>query len=132
MAEPATNGGTAQAETNADGHDTRHTPLTAENLDTLSVDRQRIEADSVDGDSAYGESTTSSFLTSIASDVTRGLYENGRRYLPTLGKNRIRLDTLAGITLSAPLNTLFRTMNQKVCLRSRNGNSKTDNFKRID
>ncbi|KAK7715750.1 hypothetical protein SLS57_006755 [Botryosphaeria dothidea] len=34
----------------------------------------------VDNDSSYAESTTSSDLTSLASSVTRGLYENGRRY----------------------------------------------------
>lgn len=40
----------------------------------------QLEVDSADGDSAYGESTKSSYLTSIASEVTRGTYENGRRY----------------------------------------------------
>lgn len=39
-----------------------------------------LEAENTDSDSAYGESTKSSFLTSIASEVTRGLFENGRRY----------------------------------------------------
>ncbi|KAF4303551.1 putative tam domain methyltransferase protein [Botryosphaeria dothidea] len=34
----------------------------------------------VDNDSSYADSTTSSDLTSLASSVTRGLYENGRRY----------------------------------------------------
>lgn len=39
-----------------------------------------LEVESADNDSAYGESTNSSLLTSIASEVTKGLYENGRRY----------------------------------------------------
>lgn len=41
---------------------------------------EQLEADSHHSDSAYGESTTSSYLTSIASDVRKGLIENGRRY----------------------------------------------------
>jgi len=42
--------------------------------------QDQLEAESWDDDSAYAESTKSSFLTSLASEVTRGLYENGRRY----------------------------------------------------
>lgn len=42
------------------------------------LEEELLEADS--GDSAYGESTKSSYLTSIASEVTRGTFENGRRY----------------------------------------------------
>lgn len=41
---------------------------------------EELEADSYHTDSAYGDSTTSSYLTSIASDVRKGLIENGRRY----------------------------------------------------
>lgn len=88
MAQTVTDG-TAQPRTDGDAQDTRHAALTTGNLDSLDVDRQRLEADSADGDSAYGESRTSSFLTSIASEVTRGLYENGRRYLLRSGRNRI-------------------------------------------
>lgn len=43
-------------------------------------EQPQLEAETTDNDSAYGESTKSSFLTSIASEVTRGLFENGRRY----------------------------------------------------
>lgn len=39
-----------------------------------------LEADSNDGDSAYAESARSSSLTSLCSEVTRGIFENGRRY----------------------------------------------------
>ncbi|OBT72693.1 hypothetical protein VF21_08799 [Pseudogymnoascus sp. 05NY08] len=39
-----------------------------------------LEVDSEENDSAYAESTRSSFMTSIASSVTRGIFENGRRY----------------------------------------------------
>ncbi|ELR06195.1 hypothetical protein GMDG_07850, partial [Pseudogymnoascus destructans 20631-21] len=39
-----------------------------------------LEVDSEENDSAYAESTCSSFMTSIASSVTRGIFENGRRY----------------------------------------------------
>lgn len=42
--------------------------------------QDHLEAEAWDDDSAYGKSTSSSFLTSIASEVTRGLFENGRRY----------------------------------------------------
>jgi len=82
MAESATHHERAQAGTYEDRYLTSDAHLTADNLDALDDDTQHIEADSADGDSAYGESTTSSFLTSIASEVTRGLYENGRRYIP--------------------------------------------------
>ena len=70
---------TAPDQVSAGDHQTVQAQLTAENLNALEANRTGIEAESANGDSAYGESTTSSFLTSIASEVTRGLYENGRR-----------------------------------------------------
>ncbi|KAI9821738.1 MAG: hypothetical protein M1827_002319 [Pycnora praestabilis] len=39
-----------------------------------------IEVDSDGSDSAYAESITSSYASSVASEVTRGVFENGRRY----------------------------------------------------
>ncbi|KAK5948137.1 hypothetical protein OHC33_010790 [Knufia fluminis] len=80
MAEPTTDNQATSSGTETDGHNSRQAQLTTENLNALEANRQGIEADSANGDSAYGESTTSSFLTSIASEVTKGLYENGRRY----------------------------------------------------
>ena len=79
MAELAANDPAAQPSTGVHAQIQTHAQLTAANLNAVEVDRPTIEADSSAGDSAYGESTTSSFLTSIASEVTRGLFENGRR-----------------------------------------------------
>ena len=84
MAEPAAYDPVAQLSSEADAQVETQAQLTAANLNAIGVDRPMIEADSSAGDSAYGESTTSSFLTSIASEVTRGLYENGRRCVSRL------------------------------------------------
>ena len=47
---------------------------------TFEPEVHALEAEPSDADSAYGASTKSSFLTSIASEVSRGTIENGRRY----------------------------------------------------
>jgi len=40
----------------------------------------QIEADEFTDDEGYAESTTTSYVSSIASDVRRGIEENGRLY----------------------------------------------------
>ena len=45
-----------------------------------------IAADTSFSDEAYGGSTTTSYVSSIASDIRRGLEENGRTY-PSYGRN---------------------------------------------
>ncbi|KAH7121873.1 S-adenosyl-L-methionine-dependent methyltransferase [Dactylonectria estremocensis] len=48
---------------------------------SLTAPSSRIEPDVwTDDDEAYGESTNTSYLSSIASDVRRGIVENGRTY----------------------------------------------------
>ncbi len=80
MAEQGTYGQAARSDTGDGEGSATHAHLSTDNSNAVEADRPEIEADSASGDSAYGESTTSSFLTSIASEVTKGLYENGRRY----------------------------------------------------
>lgn len=55
-------------------------PTSSDDTTQPILEQQHLEADLTESDSAYGESTKSSFLTSIASEVTRGMVENGRRY----------------------------------------------------
>lgn len=62
------------------GQDTQTTIMIEEETAADLQAQPHLEAENTDSDSAYGESTKSSFLTSIASEVTRGLFENGRRY----------------------------------------------------
>lgn len=116
MAEPTTDNQATSSGTETDGHNLRQAQLTTENLNALEANRQGIEADSANGDSAYGESTTSSFLTSIASEVTKGLYENGRRYAYALHYCQTCFNTLSGTTPSVLLNMASQMMNQKVRL----------------
>ncbi|KAI9799607.1 MAG: hypothetical protein M1833_003922 [Piccolia ochrophora] len=55
------------------------TPPSAFDATTSTTPSGAIEIDSEEADSAYA-SSTSSYATSIASEVTKGIYENGRRY----------------------------------------------------
>ncbi|ROT36133.1 S-adenosyl-L-methionine-dependent methyltransferase [Sodiomyces alkalinus F11] len=48
--------------------------------DTSSTTNSNIEADSWTDDQGYAESTSTSYLTSIASDIRRGIEDNGRIY----------------------------------------------------
>ena len=51
-----------------------------------------IEPDTDSTDEAYAESTTTSYLTSIASEISKGILENGRIY-PSYGKHGYGLPT---------------------------------------
>lgn len=131
MAEPVTTETVGRSGTGMDAQTVVQAHSTADNLNARGADGPTIEADSADGDSAYGVSTTSSFLTSIASEVTRGLFENGRRYSARLSYSNTRTYILAGITPLATPNMLFRTMKQKVCLRAQGAHHDADILERI-
>lgn len=48
--------------------------------ESFSTDSDRIEADELMDDEGYAESTTTSYVSSIASSIRRGIEENGRIY----------------------------------------------------
>jgi hypothetical protein len=53
--------------------------LTSENQETQTISSE-IEPDESISDEGYAESTSTSYVSSIASDVRRGIEENGRLY----------------------------------------------------
>lgn len=52
----------------------------------MTANSSQIEPDD-DSDEGYAETTTSSYVTSIASNIRRGIIENGRRYA-AYGQNK--------------------------------------------
>lgn len=70
LAEPAPAETEAMATTVDQSHETP----------TVVTENAPLEVDEWATDSAYAESIRSSTLASLTSEITKGLYENGRRY----------------------------------------------------
>ena len=82
--------GTSPPTVPAAGQSSHHSAVDSEDVPLDDARSLAADDDSTEVDEGYATSTSTSYLTSIASDVRKGVLENGRIY-PDYGKNQYGL-----------------------------------------